>query len=121
MRKNRKKERWRQQVITGRNKNSNERFRGAPEASRDLFIYRVHPETLDDGIKDLISSEGCEIRNLACVSNPNAKFKSYKLTVPLSQFAKLHSEDFPWPEGVKVRKFVPPSYGSTDSNTTSWR
>ena len=53
-----------------------------------------------------------EVRALEILSNVNAKFKSYKLTVPVSKFKDLFNEDM-WPEGVCVRKFIPPRSGDS--------
>lgn len=108
VRKARRKEKLRQQIITGTKKDNNNRFRGAPEVDRDIFIYRVHPDTMEADIEALIAAEGNEFRSLSCVSNPNAKYKSFRLTVPISQYSKIYSDEFPWPEGVMVRKYIPP-------------
>ena len=89
------------------------RFRGAPEPNRDLFIYRVDPNTEAEDLRDYMMEKGFEVRNLCCISNPNARFKSFKLTVPLSEFKDLFSDTL-WPDGVRVRKYVPPRNRSLD-------
>ena len=39
-----------------------------------------------------------------CVSDEKAKFKSYKVTVPKTQFENLFNEEL-WPEGVRVQSW----------------
>lgn len=82
-------------------------FKGAPEPERDLFIFRVDPETETDQLKEYLCEKGITSRKLECVSNINAKFKSFKLSVPASEFSKLFNEDL-WPCGVRVRKYITP-------------
>jgi hypothetical protein len=96
-------------VVTGKAKLNGEvaKVRGAPEPSRHLFIYRVEKDVEDEDMKAFINEQGISIRDLSCVSNPMAYFKSFKLTVPVSQFERLFSDDM-WPEGIRVRKFIPP-------------
>ena len=108
VRQQRRDENRRKRIITGRRNAGGGRFRGAPEAGRDLFIYRVHTDTVATDIHELVKSVGYDVLRLECVSNPNAKFKSFRMTVPASQYSKVHSESFPWPMGVRVRRFVQP-------------
>jgi len=42
-----------------------------------------------------------------CTSNPNARFKSFKLTVSLSHYKSLFNADI-WPDGIRVRPFRSP-------------
>ena len=72
-------------VITGRRKSGGGRFRGASEAGRDLFVYRVHTETVGADIEHLVAFPGHTVLGIECMSNPNAKYKSFKLTVPVSE------------------------------------
>jgi len=43
------------------------------------------------------------VRKLECISHDMAKYKSFKLTVPVDQFSKLFDEGL-WPEGMRVGK-----------------
>lgn len=97
------------QVVTGRGQ-PNTRLRGAPEPVRDLFIFRVDNDTSVEDIKHYIENIGYSVKGLDCVSNVNAKFKSFKLTVPVSEFKELFDEKI-WPPGVRVRRFIPPRSG----------
>jgi hypothetical protein len=82
-------------------------FKGAPEPSRELFIFRVDKSTEIDELKDYLVGKNVKVRELKCVSNSEAKFKSFRLTVPVSDFKNLFDEAL-WPEGVRVRRFIPP-------------
>ena len=72
-------------------------------------MYRVHPNTPIANITELVTSEGYEIRKIECISNPEAKYKSFRLTIPNNQYARAYCDDFPWPEGVRVKRFISPS------------
>lgn len=95
-------------VIKGQaNLSTSSGFKGAPEPQRELFIFRVHPETETDELREYIINNKFSVRDLECVSNPNAKFKSFRLAVPASEFKNLFDEGL-WPSGVRVRKYIPP-------------
>ena len=106
--KERRQERFRRKIITGNSKPGNSGFRGAPDPSRALFIYRVHPDTRNDDIREWVEREGGEIGELECISNNNAVYKSFKLTTAISKMDTLLSDKFPWPHGVHVRRYVTP-------------
>ena len=97
----------RKKFITGISTSKPGSFKGAPEPNRDLFIFRVDKETTESQITNHVKDHGFFVRNLSCVSNPSAKFRSFRLTVPLSQFDDLFNESI-WPAGVRVRKYIPP-------------
>ena len=107
-RRERRKETRRSKTITGRRQHGEGRFRGAPEADRDLFVYRVDPDTVTTDITELVTSVGYEVRKIQCIYNPNAMYKSFRLTIPVSQYTSIYSDEFPWPDGVKVRRFIRP-------------
>ena len=79
----------RKRIITGRKQPGEGRFRGAPEACRDLFVYRVHPETMSADINVLINGAGYDVRNIDCISHQNAKYSSFRLTVSASDFENV--------------------------------
>ncbi len=84
-------------------------MKGATEPTRHLFIYRVDSATTEGDITSLLqeSEVKFDVRDLKCVSHPNAKFKSFKLTVPMSQYENLFNDQL-WPDGICVRKYVAP-------------
>ena len=106
LKKKRREEAKKNKVIQGKC-TSNTRIKGAPEPTRDIFVYRVHPETESDILRDHITEQGIIVNNLSCVSNVEAKFKSFKLNVNISQVNQLFDESF-WPVGIRVRKFYSP-------------
>ena len=89
---------------TGTNTNS---FRGAPEPRRDIFLSRVDSETTDNDIENYIKEKGCRLTTLTLKSHPESKFKSYQITVPVSEYGVVMSAEF-WPVGVAVRPFRRP-------------
>ena len=109
-----KKERQREnrhhKIITGKSQTNNANFRGAPEGNRDLFIFRVHPDTVCTDIEQLLVDIQCEVRNLDCVSNPNSRFKSYPYLLPiLVRFIMKISRG----RGSQYPKMYPPKEGLT--------
>lgn len=82
-------------------------FKGAPPPCRELFVSRVILETEVEDIENLMKSEGNDDIKLTMLSNERARFKSFKMNLPLPDFCKVFQDSFPWPEGVAVCKFVP--------------
>ena len=113
----RKQQRQKRRIIQGNAKESTGSFRGAPEPSRDLFIYRVDKDSTDDDLKTHIEASGINIRLLQCVSHSDAKFKSYRLTVAASQYGELFKDEM-WPDGVNIRRYNVPR--RSEANTTNW-
>ena len=112
IRKRWKEEQRRRKIITGKAapRTVGSTFRGAPEPKRDLFVYRVDKSTTSADLKLHISDFGFNIISLECISNEMAKFKSFKLSVPLSEFNDLFNESI-WPYGVRIRKYITPRSG----------
>jgi hypothetical protein len=94
-------------IIMGRGSGQSGGLKGAPEPSRDLFIFRVDKSTLEADITNHLANHSVTIQTLECVSHQNAKYKSFKLSVPKSEYDKLFDENL-WPEGIMIRKYVPP-------------
>jgi hypothetical protein len=94
-------------IISGKGSTNSGNFRGAPEPSRELFIYRVDSDVTCNDLTEYIVEKGIKYRNVECMSNPHDKYKSFKLQVPVSEFNQLFDESL-WPAGTKVRKFIPP-------------
>ena len=78
--------------------------KGAPEPSRDLFIYWVDTATALEDLKQDIVDHCFSLRSLEMMYKPDAQWKSFKLTVPRSQFDHLFDSNV-WPEGICVRRF----------------
>ncbi len=90
-------------VITG-NVTSSKTFRGAPEPDRQLFIQRVRKEVTETDVKAYLVAKDFTVRDLVRMSHDDAKYNSFKLTVPVTEFEKLLEPDV-WPSGVRIRRF----------------
>ena len=112
----RKENRRKRAVITGKSDLGGCQIKGAPEPDRDLFISRLDKQTSDRDLKNFISDNGFTVRNLQRISHVDASYKSYRLTVPKSQFADLFKEEI-WPSGVCVRKYVIPRRDNESKET----
>ena len=77
---------------------------GAPGPKRDFIIARVHPSTQDSTFRDFLSDNGFANFEFKLVSRTVAPFKSYKLTVFLSEKEKLLQPNL-WPKGILVQKW----------------
>ena len=98
--------RCRRNVVIGKDRSSGA-VKGAPEPNHDVFIYRVDKSTSDDSLYDYIIDKSITPNFLDCVSNPDATYKFYKLSSPLSMYSTLHDPDM-WPEGIRIRRFYNP-------------
>lgn len=101
-------------VITGKTP-TNGNFKGAPEPDRYLFIHRVDKTVDSSAIKDHLCKNNITVRDLVCLAHDEAKYKSFKLTVPVHQFSSLFDENL-WPNGVRVRKYTPPRSHYADAS-----
>ena len=78
-------------------------LKGAPEPSRHLFIHRVDKSsTCNDVVTYVTKKLKVTPRDIECKSREEAAFKSFKLTVAVSDYKTLFDEQL-WPEGVCVR------------------
>jgi len=97
-------------VVTGKNTLNGDvthGFKGAPEPDRSLFIYRVAPHVDTKDITEYLGNKAITVKNLECISHACAKFKSFKLEVPISEYPLLFNEDL-WPHNVSIRKYNAP-------------
>ena len=83
---------------------SSSKLRGAPEPSRDLFVYRVTKETVQDDLMEYLKDKHIQPRDIEKLSNTEAKFSSFRVEVKVSELDTLLDPNF-WPEGVCVRRF----------------
>ena len=90
-------------VITGRRKDDG--VFGAPEPIREIFLYRVRQDIERDVIASYLEKYNVICHDVTQMSNSDAKFKSFKITVPVSQMKHVMKADF-WPENVRVRKWL---------------
>ena len=98
----RKEARRQRKIVTGIG--GSNRFKGGPPPTRDYFIYRVVKPTTEEAIKDFLQDNEITCDKVKMVSNPEAKYCSFKISVCVNEVDKLLTPDI-WPEGVRVRKF----------------
>ncbi|ELU16935.1 hypothetical protein CAPTEDRAFT_209290 [Capitella teleta] len=96
--KHRKQARRNRKIITGSGSNT--------DANRDLFVYHVDKSATTEDLEHLMTSQNCEVRKVSVTSNDEARFKSFKLTIPASCLKRVFSEEFPWALNVRVRRFI---------------
>ena len=87
---------------------------GAPPPKRDYFLSRIVKSTEDDVLRQFIVDSGIGLVDLRLVSNENAKFKSYKLSVSLDDRDKIWSPNL-WPKGSCIEKWKPKNNESKSS------
>lgn len=92
--------------ITGKKRSSSsDGFHGAPEPSRDIFIYRVRRDVDAETINNYLLDSGIEVREIVKMSNEAAKFKSFRAEVKVSDLKHLMTDEL-WPKNVRVRMFT---------------
>lgn len=99
-----RKQKRKHKVITGNAPGGTRSFKGAPEPSRSLFVYRVDQNTETQDLKSHLRDMDIEVRLLECVSHRDSNFKSFKLDVPVSVVDEFLNGDV-WPQGVRIRRF----------------
>ena len=96
--------RKRPKIIQGKTEGTG-RFKGAPEPVRELFLYRVSKECEKEDIMTAMQENNVDVKDIVLKSKDEAKFRSFKITVNVSAVIKLLSDSYPWPAGVRVRRF----------------
>lgn len=93
--------------ITGSKTPSAGTFRGVEQLS-NFNIGRCAPATSTDALIEYVkTSIGIEPVTCECISNENARAKSFKLTINSSDSDSVLDEES-WPENVYVRRFYKP-------------
>ncbi len=93
-----------------------DRFRGAPEPSRDLFVFRIeHGYTVED-IKKYVIDSNIVVREIEQTSKDESTFMSFKVTIKASDMNAVLQPEF-WPMGVCVRRFWRPRSQYIESNS----
>ncbi len=93
-------------------------IRGASPPKRDHFVSRVHKETDDEDMKTYITDKGLQNFDLTLVSNINATFKSYKLSVSISDRDRILCSEM-WPAGICIQRWRDRSSGLATSDDTT--
>ncbi|ELT93987.1 hypothetical protein CAPTEDRAFT_193556 [Capitella teleta] len=82
--KRRKQARRYRKIITGLNTGDRTLKGAAQDANRDLFVYHVDKSATTEDLEHLMTSQNCEVRKVSVTLNDEARFKSFKLTIPAS-------------------------------------
>jgi hypothetical protein len=101
----RKRDSRRQRLVV-RGAASSNKLKGAPPPSRDFFIYRVAKETSAENIIDFLNDSEVQFNDVHQLSKPDSMYKSFKLSVPISQMERVLEKSL-WPAGIMVRRFRP--------------
>ena len=108
----RKDRRHQRNIVTGTS--GNVRLRGGPPPVRDFFVYRVMKPADEDDVAECLRENNIQFESVLRVSKEEAKFCSFKLTVPLTDSKRVMEPDV-WPEGVRIRKFTTrPNHGEPE-------
>ena len=68
----------------------------------------------EDDVAECLRENDIQFESVLRVSKEEAKFCSFKLTVPLTDIKRVMEPDV-WPEGVRIRKFTTrPNHGEPE-------
>jgi hypothetical protein len=90
--------------------------KGAPEPSRDIFVFRVDKETNADTLKLYMNNKNINVREIELKSNDQAIYSSFHVRIQVSDLDSVLQPDF-WPVGVNVRRYWTPKI----QHTQSWK
>ena len=102
-------------VVTGTSREQSGNLKGAPEPSREVFVYRVVKGTEENDIQEYLEEKNIAIRGVQKVSKEEAKFVSFRVEIKVSDMKKVLDSDF-WPEGIHVRRFFKPRSNTTEES-----
>ena len=114
-RRQRKKTSGTRKAVTGTSLVSSGKLRGAPEPSRDIFVYRAVKGTLERDIEEYLCEHKIAVRKVTLSSNEEAKFASFKVEIKASDMRTVFDADF-WPIGICARRFFKPKVSNTPDN-----
>ncbi len=83
--------------------------KGAPPRVRNwhLFVSRVSQDTADEDMVAWIREQNVNIIDFERVSHDDSMYKSFKITLPISDYMTLFNPSI-WPAGVCIARYVPP-------------
>lgn len=103
-------------ILTGQGQSSRKRKRKIantiernqiPDLVKHVSIGKVSKNIAFEDMFKYINSMGFTIYALKCVSNTNARFKSFRLTVPHWELNQLLDENL-WPKHMTVKQYIFP-------------
>jgi hypothetical protein len=90
-------------------------LRGAPQ-TLDIFVFRCEKDISRDNVKSFLEENDVNVMDIECVSSVNARYKSFRVSVPRDCREMVMNSDF-WPEGVGVRYFRRKRYQFNDKGS----
>ena len=96
----------RQQAVMGTASPSSTSIKGAPHPRKEFFVFRLEKSTSTEHLLNFVREKGIKPVDAVEVSHPHAKFKSFKLTVEVSDVDRVLDSDC-WPRGIGVRRYRP--------------
>ena len=107
-----RKQRRRAKAVVGTGTSGN--VRGAPEPSRDIFIFRVDKTTDADNMKRYMNNKNIDVREIELKSKEQSLYNSFYVRIKVTDLDTVLQPDF-WPIGVNVRRYWQPRTQQTQS------
>ena len=76
----------------------------AGPVTRELFVFRVHPDHNEDDIKSFLNDEGVDVTPIERVSSDSSYTHSFHFVIKLLDADHVFKQDF-WPDGICCRRF----------------
>ena len=94
----------RQRVVLGTASPSSSLVKGAPPPRRDFFVFRLDKSTTAEQLLMYLNDKDVSPIDAVEVSHPHSKFKSFKVTVSITNAEKILNPEC-WPRGIGVRRY----------------
>jgi hypothetical protein len=79
-------------------------LRKPPSPTWHYFVYKVHKDDNIDEVREYTSKQGVVVRDLVKTSHNDAKYNSFKLSVPRESADSVLNPEF-WPKGIYIRRW----------------
>ena len=103
-----RKRRPKAKVVTGKSISGNT-FKGGP-TTRNVFLFRVNRDVSEAIVKEHMNRKDLEYVSIKTMSNAEAVFKSFLITVEVKDYGTFMNPDV-WPSGTRLRDFRMPHSG----------
>ena len=81
--------------------------KGAPQGTRDMFVYIVTQDTSDEALLSWIRKQHVNFIDFVKTSHVDSKYKSFRVTFNISDYFYLYNPEL-WPSGVCIGRYLPP-------------
>ena len=103
-----RKRRPKAKIVSGKSISGNT-FKGGP-TTRNVFLFRVNRDVNEDIVKDHMNGKELKYVSIKTMSNAEAVFKSFLITVEARDYGTIMNPDV-WPSGTRLRDFRMPHGG----------